>query len=445
MKPPTPADGEPLEAVVERLSRAAGPLRATRWRDRVRVLGRVGARFLDPDDPLRRTALEQLPDSAALSPEQARWVLEGMARDWTERRLETLVATEFEMPDALDRWVDDPRAPEGRRVRVFPLAPGFALHIASGSVPGVSTTSMLRSLLVGCPVLLKPGRGDRLLPDLFLRGLEEEAGVATTARALADAAVCRVWAGGAGSPDEERALRAAGAVVVYGGLDTVADLRRRLPATTPVVEYGHRLSLAVVGDRPEPELPARLAAAVAAFDQRGCVCPHRVYALGGAVAARALAERVAEALDALADDVPQGPTDLGVASAVQQLRGTLHLRAAAGEDVAVHEGVDARWTVAVDPDPVFAPSCLGRTIVITPLADLADLDEILAPVGPVLQTVGVDGFEPDRLDALAERVGRLGASRVVPVAHMAFPPAWWLHDGQGPLRRLVRWAARGEF
>lgn len=434
-----------LERILQRLVPAAASLRATRWRDRARVLGRVGARFLDDADPLRAAALAALPDAAALSPAQARWVLEGMARDWTERRLETLVTTEFEVPDALDRWVDDPRAPEGRRIRALPLAPGIALHIASGSVPGVSTTSLLRGLLVGTPVLLKPGRGDALLPELFLQGLEEEAAVETSARALFDAAGCVRWDGGAGGSVEERALRAAGSVVAYGSLATMAELRRRLPATTPLVEYGHRISLALVGDRPGAQLPRQVATAVAAFDQRGCVCPHRIYILGGLPAARALAEGVAEALVALAAEVPIGPLDASVGSAVQQLRGTLQLRAAAGEAVEVHEGADAAWTVAVEPEMTFAPSCLGRTILITPLDDLTSLDSILADVGPVLQTVGVDGFEPDRLDGVAERVCRLGASRVVPVAHMAFPPAWWLHDGQGPLRRLVRWGARGDF
>lgn len=434
-----------LEAILERLTVAAGALRATRWRDRVRVLGRVGSRFLHADDPLRRSALEELPDAAGVSPAQAQWILEGMARDWTAPRLEALVTTEFEVPDALDRWVDDPRAPEGRRIRAFPLAPGPSLHIASGSVPGVSTTSMLRGLLTGAPVLLKPGRGDRLLPRLFLQALEEEASVETTARMLADAAACAVWEGGAGTPTEQRALRAAGSVVAYGGLDTVAELRRRLPPTTPLVEYGHRLSFAIVGDRPPEELPRRIAASVAAFDQRGCVCPHRIYTLGGRAAAGALARKVAAALAVLADEVPPGPVDAGVASAVQQLRGTLQLQAAAGAAVEVHEGAGAGWTVAVEPAATFAPSCLGRTVLISPLDDLTSLDGILVDAGPVLQTVGVAGFEPDQLDAVAERVCRLGASRVVPVAHMAFPPAWWLHDGQGPLRRLVRWGARGEF
>jgi hypothetical protein len=35
--------------------------------------------------------------------------------------------------------------------------------------------------------------------------------------------------------------------------------------------------------------------------------------------------------------------------------------------------------------------------------------------------------------------GKLGASRVVPLGSMAWPPPWWHHDGHPPLRDLVRW------
>lgn len=439
----TPADQ--VRRALARLRAAEAGLRSTRWRERVRVLGQVGARFLDPDDPLHQRATERVPDDARLSAAQARWVIEGMARDWTEQRLEVVVRTEFEDPDVLDRWVDDPRAPEGRCIRAFPLAPGPAVHVAAGSVPGVSVTSLLRGLLVGGPVLLKPGSGDGVLPALFLEGLQEEAAVQTAARALAEAVAVVRWKGGSGDPAESLALDGAGSVVVHGGVATVAALRARVPVSTPLVEYGHRVGLVVVGERPGPDLPRDVAGAVAAFDQRGCVCPQRLYLVGTTTDARALAGGVAEALQTLATEVPPGDPTTDVASAVHQLRGTARLREAAGEGVEVHEGAATGWTVVLDPDPVFVPSPLGRTLVITPIPELGVLDEVLPPIGPFLQTVGVDGFAPDHLDGVAERLCRMGASRVVPVARMAFPPAWWLHDGQGPLRRLVRWAARGPY
>jgi len=56
-----------------------------------------------------------------------------------------------------------------------------------------------------------------------------------------------------------------------------------------------------------------------------------------------------------------------------------------------------------------------------------------------LQSAGVAGLS-DRSEEVTERLVRLGITRVVSLAEMPFPPAWWNHDGTGPLEALVRWA-----
>jgi hypothetical protein len=131
----------------------------------VGILGRVGRRFLDPEDPLRREAEARIAVEAGYSEAMARTVTEGMARDWTEERLRTLVRADFPDPEVLDRFGP---GPEGSRIRA--LGPDLAFHVGAGSVPGVTATSLIRSLLVKSPVLVKPGAGDRALPELFLRG-----------------------------------------------------------------------------------------------------------------------------------------------------------------------------------------------------------------------------------------------------------------------------------
>jgi hypothetical protein len=430
-----------LEERFGALSRGGTDLAATGWQDRVRVLGTVGGRFLDDADPLRIEALTRMPDDSGLSRPQCVDVLRGMAGDWTVERLDALIRAEFEDPDVLDGWVADARAPDFRRIRAFPVGLGVGLHICAGTVPGVSVSSLIRGLLVGSPVLLKPGAGDRTLPRLFLQGLSELAGSDPVARALLDASAEIYWRGGVDAV-EDTALAGAGYVVVYGGTETIADVRRRTAETTPVVGYGHRIGLAIVGTVHETT-GAEVAAAMAAFDQRGCVSPQQVFILGSDSDAERLATAIADGLAALADDLPLGTLAEGVASAVHQLRGTVELRRAAGEPVQVWAGPGVSWTVVLDPAEELKPSCGSRTIHVTPVASPSALESILAPAGPFLQTVGLAGFSPHLHDTLADRVGRLGASRVVPLQHVAYPPAWWIHDGQGPLRRLVRWVESG--
>ena len=434
-------DSIPLGERLAALSRGGVALARTGWRDRARALGTVGARFLDDADPLRGRALNEMPRDSGLSQEQCGRLLPEMARDWTAPRLEALVRAEFEEPSVLDRWIDDRRAPDGRRLRVLPIAPGVGVHICAGTVPGVSVTSLIRGLLVGSPVLLKPGAGDRTLPRLFIEGLTELARSNDVARVLSRACAEFYWQGGI-DPAEEAAFAGAGYLVVYGGTDTIAHVRQRAGPVTPVVAYGHKIGLAIVGTV-GASVALDLAEAVAAFDQRGCVNPHQVFVLGSDRAAERVAEEVATRLAVLHDQVPPGAPQEAVSSAVHQLRGTTELREAAGEAVRTWAGPGVSWTVILDATAELRPSCGARTLHVTPVAAPAELESILAPAGPFLQTVGLAGFDRDQHDALADLVGRLGASRVVPLDQIAYPPAWWIHDGQGPLRRLVRWVESG--
>ena len=416
--------------------------------ERADALGRAGRRFLDPADPLRREAEARLPATAGVSPAMAREVVQGMARDWTPERLRALLAADLGEPSPLDGWVD---APPGRRVRAS--GPPLTLHVGAGTVPGVSATSALRALLVGSAALLKPGRGDVVLSTLLARALAEEAPWVAGALAVV------YWPGGAAAAAgagndagrseaaaaaEEAALASADLVVAYGGDDTLADLRRRLPAHVGLVAYHHRVSAGLVGrEALEPgavrATAADAARAVALFDQRGCVSPHVLWVEeGGAAGPEAFAQALAEALEALHRSLPPGPSDPREASALHQLRGTAELRAAAGEGVRVWSGGEAPWTVVLDPAPGFRPSCLNRTVRVQPVRDAAEVAALLEPLRPWLQTVGVAGLG-ERLEAVAAGLAKAGAVRVAPLAAAPWPPAWWHHDGQGPLRALVRW------
>lgn len=400
-----------------------------------RSLGRVGSRFLDDGDPLRKRALELLPDTAGLSEPMAREVVDGMARDWTADRLLSLLRAEFDgEPEVLDgfRWSDRLEA------EVRALGPGLCFQVCAGTVPGVSVTALIRGLLVKSAVMLKPGRGDAVLPVLFARGLAQED------PEMAGSVAVQYWPGGREAV-EEVFLEAADVVVAYGSDETVRSLRDRTPVTRRFVAYHHRLSAALVGrkalrDAEEAAATAaRAARAASVFDQRGCVSPHVIYVEGGGgVEPEEWAEELARALRTLESSLPSGPLRPEEASEIQQVRGTAELRAAAGEGVRVHHGGRDPWTVLFEEEPGFRPSCLGRVVRVRPVDDLVSAVGELAEVGRFLQTVALEGAGARR-KSLAEALARVGAVRITTLERAPWPPAWWHHDGAGALRALVRW------
>jgi hypothetical protein len=429
------ADPDWLARVLDALGDSRSRLVDRRAGDLCVTLGAVGARLLDPGDTLRMKALEYLPADAGLSAEMATVVLDGMARDWAEDGLRELLDAEFTDVACLDGFVE-------RQGRIsMAMGPGLCFQVIAGSVPGVGVSALIRSLLVKSPTLLKPGRGDSVLPVLFASALHE------ADPELAAALAVVYWPGGSEAL-ENVALLGADVVVAYGGDETVAALRGRTPVTTRFVAYHHRVSVAVVGvealGRPHAEASAAsLAKAVAIFDQRGCVSPRVVYVEeGGTVSPRAFASLLAQSLAGLGRDLPSGALDRAEASALHQVRGTAELVAASESGVDIHHGGDAPWTVIFDRGPMDLAPSVGRTVQVVPLTDLEQLPDLLARMGTHLQTVGTAGLG-DREQVLASRLGRAGVSRVVPFSEVPFPPPWWHHDGGNPLGDLVRWVDLG--
>lgn len=420
-----------IGVVAEALREARGALASRSARSVAATLGRVGARFLDPGDPLRAAALELLPPTSGLSAPMAAAVLDGMATDWVEERLMAALESEFSPPELLDRFVTK----GGRAVRA--VAPALCVQVVSGSVPGVGATALLRSLMTKGPTLVKPGRGDVVLPVLLAEALREEDPV------LGNAAAVVYWPGGS-TGVEDAALTEADVVTAYGDDQAVGELRSRTPVTTRFVAYHHRVSFGVVGRdgldaAHRHRIASEVAGSVAFFDQRGCVSPQVVYVEeGGEVAPADFAREVAGALEALERLLPGGELDPMEASSLQQLRGTAELVAASGSGVEVHHGGTRSWTVIYDPAPAFAPTCAGRVVRVKPVADVGRVPALVAPFRSHLQTAAVDGCG-GRLGGLAEALARVGVSRITRFDAVPFPPAWWHHDGEGGMRPLVRW------
>jgi hypothetical protein len=395
----------------------------------IEAVDRVAQRFLDPGDDLRKSALEAMASHAGFSPPMARAVLDGMALDWTRARLEALLRSEFPDPGVLDGFRPGPVGGE-LRAAGYPLT----FHLGAGTVPGVGTTSLIRSLLVKSAVLLKPGRGDVVLPVLFARGLME------VEPEVGGGVAVLYWP----SSDEEKteaAIEGAEMVVVYGGDETVRWVGDRMPPTKALRAYRHRMGVGLVGKGAlgKREIAMAAARAVSLFDQRGCVSPHLfLVEEGGETEPADWARLLAQSLEKLEEDLPSGPVTPQEGAALQQLRGEAEVAEALGKGFVRHGGGEAPWTVLFQPDGRVEPSCLGRTVRVIPVPELEDGLALLQDWGAQLQTVGVAGLGEARQEILDGLVA-LGVSRITSLAGVPWPPPWWHHDGEGPLRALVRW------
>lgn len=428
--PVWPSDA--AEGLLESLCEAGERLAYVPVFELVEGIGRVADRFLDWSDPIRREAIDFLIPTAGVSKEMASEILTGMARDWTAERITELLRRELGDPGVLDGFR---RLDAGRTVRA--RGPLLSLHVGAGTVPGVSVTSMIRALLVKSAVLLKPGLGDVVLPVLFAKALAEEVS------ALSDAVAVTYWPGGS-SPLESLALQRAEVVIGYGGNEAITSLRVRTPVSARFIAYHHRLSVGLVGrERLTAELAPRVARSVALavsmFDQRGCVSPHAIYVEeGGEVAPGEWAALLASAMAEVEAEIPGGRLTTSEASAVHQMRGSAELREASGSGVRVFRSNQGFWTVILEDEMRFVPSCLNRVVSVIPTPDLGVVAASLGGIRLHLQTVAVEAAE-DRQQMLAEKLSAAGATRVTSFEMAPWPPPWWHHDGASVLAGLIRW------
>lgn len=409
----------------------------------VHAVDRAAALLQRRDHPVRAAAEEALPAVTGYSPEMIRLILDRMAADWRAPALDELLRREFGDPGVLDGFqvVEGGEAGENEAervpVRVRAYGPELAYHIFAGNIPGVAVTSIVRSLLVKGATLGKTASGDPLLPALFAQL------IARVAPELGECLAIAYWPGSAREL-QEAALREAEVVVVYGGEEAVRSVRDIIPTGVRLVEHGPRFSLAGIArevlERGSAGEAARgVAGAVAVFDQQGCVSPHVVYVeRGGKVAPEEFAELVARELEGLEEVLPRGELGLEEAAAIQQLRGAAEFRTFAGRETRLFASEGTEFTVIYEAEAAFAPSPLNRVIRIVPVDDLSEIAGHLGPYRRYLQTVGLAAGEK-RLPELAELFGRAGASRITTLEEMPWPPPTWHHDGQEPLRELVRW------
>ena len=382
--------------------------------DVIRAIDVVARRFADPADPLHGEALALLPAVTGYHTRMIEIILDRMAQDWRAGALHQTCTEEL--------------------TDVAAARPGLLFHVFSGNVPGVDVTSLVRALLVGAASFGKSAHGQPVLATLFARAL-------TQADARIGACIgVTWWAGGDVAPEAE-AMRAADALVFYGGREAEAAIRERADGLR-VIAHGPRISFGIAGgealcDADTAHATAtRVARATAMFDQQGCVSPHIVFAEDAPIGARAFAELVADAFTELERSLPRGRVTADEAAAIHAFRATAEFAGLRGADVQLFASQDTSHTVVYDADPTFRASPLHRTLRIAPIARAALVVPLVAPYRDVLQSAALEGVGPAALP-LARALRAAGVTRITDFERLPWPAPWEPHDGRGPLRELL--------
>ena len=427
---------ELVDLVAERLLAAqAAHLAERSVMEIVDALGRVMSRWYEPGHPGRRLAEDLLPAITGYAPEMVRRGLKRYLKTFRHDRLLRFVAQDFDNPLVLDGFQP---ARGGGRSRAY--GPRLMTQIFAGNVPGLPAWNLICGLLVKSATLGKSAADEPLFPVLFAQSIAAEDPELASCLAILN------WRGG-DEAVEAAAFGRAEAVTATGGLRAVESLARRVPAGTPFIPYGHKVSFGVVGHEGlalnrYAETARRAAIDVSQYDQQGCLSAHVVFVeRGGAIDPRTFAGALAAAMERFERDRPRASISLEDSAAIDQVRSGYELRSfESSETLAVFGSADGdAWTVVYDETPErFEVSPLNRVVRVHPVDAIEQVTSLLAPVRRHLQTAGI-ACAPERATHWATILGACGVDRICAIGQMPEPAAGWHHDGRGNLAALVRW------
>jgi hypothetical protein len=394
----------------------------------VDVIDAVIARLLDRQDPYRRRMDEALPIVTGYDAEMVRVGLTRYLKTFRKPELLRFLAEDFPNPAILDDFQPLPKGGYGQA-----FGPGVLGHIWAGNVPALPLWSLVCGLLVKSGNIGKVATAEPLFATWFAQVL------ADVAPELSDCLAVVWWQGGEDAP-ERAMLQATDLALAYGGSEALAEIQSRMPSGKRLLEFGHKVSFAMISaaalDPAKAADTARRAAAdIARYDQQGCFAPHVVFVeKGGHVSPRVFARYLAGALSAFGQRYPRRALTMAEANSLAAWRQQEEF--ALGAEV-IGDAL-GNWSVSFhEGGQGFGPSCLNRAIRVVAVDDLTDVPRQVAPYRALLQTVGI-AAPPDALFRLAGLLGEAGVTRIAALGDMTTPEAGWHHDGRFNLSDLVQ-------
>jgi hypothetical protein len=404
----------------------------------IKVLSNVADGWLQAENKFCKLALELGPAQTGFSRETLARGLDNFFKQFTRENFHALLVQEFGDAKRLDVLTATSAEQKQNRAAIA-NAPEFQVHIAAGSIPNPTLTSIVFGLLTRSAQFVKCASGAAFLPRLFAHSIYEMDGKLGACLEIAE------WRGG--NLDLENAMFAeADCVTATGGDEMLDEIRKRVPLRTRFLGHGHRVSFGFVagevlyGSRGK-KIVAAAADDVVAWNQLGCLSPHVIYVqLGGEISPEHFAQLLAEELEKHEASEPRGELPAEHAAAIASRRGIYEVRAAHSPETTQHwcSKDSTAWTVIYEADARFQLSCLNRFIYVKGVADLKTALENADRVRGKVSTVGIAAPE-EKIDEIATILARWGVTRICPLGQMQNPPLTWRHDGRPALGDLVMW------
>lgn len=393
----------------------------------------LNKRWLDPEFPFRKQALEIIPRVSGFSKEMIE-TFGFYPFAWTFPHPPPKKA----MPK-LKPYYDGYMKSIGTE-RVRKLHPRLLTRVMFGNVVGFDAIVMLHGIVAGCPQIVKVASGQPIFPFIYANSME------AMDPELRATIFLTYWKGG-NTRIEDKVFSRSDVIDVWGANETIADVKRRvipMKHDPVIIENPHRIGMAFISKKYRTKRVADLVALdIACWSGMACFCVKNVFVEGTPAQAKLFGKKVAAAIEKYTRAFG---TMLSPQSGVEMLRmkeGYEKLEFEGKDVTTLTPARGIRWLVAVDGRPLdglkattpLAPMCVVQPVenIDDAIANVASQPEIR----PFLEEASVAMPQPDLLP-LAEKMFDAGFMNVKTAGSVAFSKEWEPHGGMFYLYTATR-------
>ncbi len=396
-------------------------------------LGELSRKWLDQKYSFRQKAVKRLVHGSGFSTNMAEATIDAIFSELTPSKLEKLLKTELRNPHMLDDFSLDPIAKTWSRAH----GPESILHIFASNAPQPAILSFVLGMLLKSRNLGKVSSRDGGFLDIYLQSLKTVDHSLWLMNQLIDSNNKNAVAFFAKKVD---------LLVAYGIDESLEQIRKIIPATTPFFAYGHRISVAIflkesLKKKNVQALARSVGKDIWMVDQRGCLSPGTIYAeKGGEVSPAEFAAHLALELEKLVQREKFLPRrDISANLAAYNLWNQFAIKKIKAERSLFWESSPrGLWAVAYEDDlkPYLASS--SQIIVVKGYRKINEVFTALKPIQKYLQCAALECEAKDR-KKIAQKLSEMNVNRICRAGKMQTPPITWHHDGKPNLASWIRW------
>lgn len=238
----------------------------------------------------------------------------------------------------------------------------------------------------------------------------------------------------------DRLYQQADGVVVWGGEESINEIKKSVPPTTRFIDWGHKISFSYVTKKEwqKTGVAKQIALDISLLDQQACSSPQCLYLEDATFQdLKDFSVILGQALGEMISKFPSGEvSDMENAEITKMSLIVKTEKSLQPGLTDILEDADGNWRIWIDSRSGLRASPLYKTIWLKPIQRI-DLLKIFRPMKPYLQTVGL-GCGISELFDLSRLFYASGATRIRSLGSMQDGYVGEPHDGYFALNRYVR-------